>query len=137
MKKSDEFSKDDRITVPAKDDLTLVNGVPEEHQSTRMARIFIPAKSATQSGTHGTRLWRVEFDNRERWENPLMGWASSGDPLSNMTLQFKAAEDAAEFCRKQGWPYYVEIPHTSKMQIRSYGSNFSGTNGLASVQNRI
>ncbi|KAA0192107.1 NADH dehydrogenase (Ubiquinone) 18 kDa subunit [Fasciolopsis buskii] len=125
MKKSDEFSKDDRITVPAKDDVTLVNGVPEEHQSTRMARIFIPARSATQSGTHGTRLWCVEFDNRERWENPLMGWTSSGDPLSNMTLQFQTAEDAQEFCRKQGWPSYIEKPHVSKMQIRSYGSNFS------------
>ncbi|VDP91326.1 unnamed protein product [Echinostoma caproni] len=125
MKKSENFSKDDRITVPLKDDVSLINGVPEEHLSTRMARIFIPAKSATQSGTHGTRLWRVEFDNRERWENPLMGWASSGDPLSNLILQFKTAEDAQEFCRKQGWPCYVEEPHKPKMRMQSYGVNFS------------
>ncbi|CAH8570091.1 unnamed protein product [Schistosoma turkestanicum] len=125
MKKSEGFSKDDRITVPSKDDLTPVNGVPEEHQSGRRVRIFIPAKPATQSGTHGTRLWRIEFDNRERWENPLMGWASSGDPLSNTVVEFETAEAAEEFCKRQGWPCYVERPNILKMNVKSYGSNFS------------
>ncbi|CAH8872529.1 unnamed protein product [Trichobilharzia szidati] len=125
MKKSEEFSKDDRIMVPEKDDLTLVTGVPEEHQSERRVRIFIPAKPATQSGNHGTRLWRIEFDNRERWENALMGWASSGDPLSNTVVEFETAEAAEEFCQRQGWPCYVERPNVPKLNVKSYGSNFS------------
>ncbi|CAH8650651.1 unnamed protein product [Schistosoma guineensis] len=125
MKKSAEFSKDDVITVPLEDDLTLVNEVPEEHQSERRVRIFIPAKPATQSGTHGTRLWRIEFDNRERWENPLMGWASSGDPLSTTVVEFETSEAAEEFCKRQGWPCYIESPNILKMNVKSYGSNFS------------
>ncbi|CAH8632310.1 unnamed protein product [Heterobilharzia americana] len=108
MKKSGEFSKDDHIMVPEKDDLTPIT-----------------AKPATQSGNHGTRLWRIEFDNRERWENPLMGWASSGDPLSNTVVEFETAEAAEEFCRRQGWPCYIERPNILKMNVKSYGSNFS------------
>lgn len=30
-----------------------------------------------QSGTDNIQFWQMEFDNRERWENPLMGWTSS------------------------------------------------------------
>lgn len=125
MKKSDDFSKEDRITVPEKADLSHVNGVPEEHLASRKVRIYIPARPATQSGTFGTRLWRIDFDNRERWENPLMGWASSGDPLSNLNMEFDTPEAAVEFCQRQGWPCFVEPPHRPKLNIRSYGANFS------------
>ena len=51
------------------------SGVPEE-QLKRVARIFVPARNAMQSGTNNTHEWKLEFDNQERWENPLMGWAS-------------------------------------------------------------
>ena len=54
-----------------------MSGVPEEHITTRRVRIYIPAKNAMQSGTFGTRKWRMDFDTRERWENPLMGWTST------------------------------------------------------------
>lgn len=27
--------------------------------------------------------WKIAFNEQERWENPLMGWASTADPLSN------------------------------------------------------
>jgi hypothetical protein len=30
-----------------------------------------------QSGTHNTKKWKIEWDTKERWENALMGWASS------------------------------------------------------------
>lgn len=45
--------------------------------SERHVRIFKRAKNAMQSGTHKTHMWKIEFDTRERWENPTMGWASS------------------------------------------------------------
>lgn len=53
-----------------------VSGVPEEHIKTRRVRIYQPAKSAMQSGTNNTHFWQMDFDTRERWENPLMGWTS-------------------------------------------------------------
>ncbi|CAL8108001.1 unnamed protein product [Calicophoron daubneyi] len=125
MEKPSDFTKDDRVMVPTKDDLTRVNGVPEEHQSGRRVRIFIPAKPATQSGTHGIHKWRIEFDNRERWENPLMGWSSTGDPLSNMNVEFKTSQEAADFCDRQGWPCYIDEPNLPKLHLKSYGDNFS------------
>lgn len=58
-------------------DITTLTGVPEEHIKTRKVHIFVPAKSAMQSGINSTKKWRMDFDTRERWENPLMGWAST------------------------------------------------------------
>lgn len=57
--------------------IASVTGVPEEHITTRHVRIFNPARTAAQSGTNQTHRWKIEFDTRERWENPLMGWAST------------------------------------------------------------
>lgn len=32
-----------------------------------------------QSGTNNIGHWEMEFETRERWENPLMGWSSRSD----------------------------------------------------------
>lgn len=58
-------------------DITTLTGVPEEHIKTRKVHIFVPAKTAMQSGVNSTKKWKMDFDTRERWENPLMGWAST------------------------------------------------------------
>lgn len=58
-------------------DITTLTGVPEEHIKTRKVRIFVPARNNMQSGVNNTKKWKMEFDTRERWENPLMGWAST------------------------------------------------------------
>lgn len=57
-------------------DITRISGVPEEHIKTRRVRIYMPPKNAMQSGTDNINMWQIEFDNRQRWENPLMGWCS-------------------------------------------------------------
>ncbi|CAG7829223.1 unnamed protein product, partial [Allacma fusca] len=113
------------ITVDSKVDITPITGVPEEHIKTRRVRIFKPAKNAMQSGTNNIKRWKMEFETRERWENPLMGWSSSGDPLSNMNLDFETKEDAMNFCDKNGWPWFVEEPVDKKPKTKTYGSNFS------------
>eukprot|EP00064_Thunnus_orientalis_P006971 superscaffoldBa00000749_g6990 len=84
------------------DDITSLTGVPEEHIKTRKVHIFVPAKTAMQSGVNSTKKWKMDFDTRERWENPLMGWASTADPLSNMVLSFSSKEDAIAFAEKNG-----------------------------------
>ncbi|XP_030783542.1 NADH dehydrogenase [ubiquinone] iron-sulfur protein 4, mitochondrial isoform X2 [Rhinopithecus roxellana] len=88
------------ITVDEKLDITTLTGVPEEHIKTRKVRIFVPARNNMQSGVNNTKKWKMEFDTRERWENPLMGWASTADPLSNMVLTFRTKEDAVSFAEK-------------------------------------
>lgn len=106
-------------------DISCLTGVPEEHIKTRRVKIYVPAKNAMQSGVFGTRRWKIDFDTRERWENPLMGWTSSADPLSNMAVEFKSPEDAMEFCEKNGWEYYLEEKKEPKFKPKSYGANFS------------
>lgn len=66
----------------------------------RQVRIFKPTKTANSSGRAGTGNWRVDFDilgTSARWENPLMGWASSGDYMQGVYLKFRTKEDAIHF----------------------------------------
>uniref|UniRef100_A0A8C8AI76 NADH dehydrogenase [ubiquinone] iron-sulfur protein 4, mitochondrial n=9 Tax=Neognathae TaxID=8825 RepID=A0A8C8AI76_9STRI len=113
------------ITVDEKLDITTLTGVPDEHIKTRKVHIFVPARNAMQAGVNNTKKWKMEFDNRERWENPLMGWASTADPLSNMVLTFSTKEDAIAFAEKNGWSYDVEEKKIPKPKSKSYGANFS------------
>ncbi|XP_068620441.1 NADH dehydrogenase [ubiquinone] iron-sulfur protein 4, mitochondrial [Battus philenor] len=114
------------ITVPTKVDITPISGIPEEHIRTRRVRIYQPSKNAMQSGTNNIHHWEMEFDNRQRWENPLMGWTSTGDPLSNTKVQFSSPEEAIEHCEKNGWIWYLECPKYEKeVKPKSYGINFS------------
>jgi NADH dehydrogenase (ubiquinone) Fe-S protein 4 len=58
---------------------SITNMLIVELAMTRSVRIFLPAKNAMQSGVNNTRYWKMDFDvlpEGERWENPLMGWAS-------------------------------------------------------------
>merc|ERR1712156_1069877 len=89
------------IEVEGAVDLTQISGVPEQHIKERNVRIFRPAKNAMQSGTHGIKRWKIEFEARQRWENNLMGWASSADPLSNMLVDFASKEEAIAFVEKK------------------------------------
>ncbi|XP_073478467.1 LOW QUALITY PROTEIN: NADH dehydrogenase [ubiquinone] iron-sulfur protein 4, mitochondrial [Aquarana catesbeiana] len=113
------------ITVDEKLDITTLTGVPEEQIKTRKVRIFVPARNAMQSGVQNTKKWKIDFDTRERWENPLMGWASTADPLSNMVLSFTSKEDAIAFVEKNGWSYEVDERRIPKPKSKSYGANFS------------
>ncbi len=106
-------------------DITAVSGIPDEHIKTRRVRIFVPARNAMQSGTNNTHQWKLEFETRERWENPLMGWGSTADPLSNISLPFCSKEEAASFAEKNGRWYEIEEPSTKAMKPKSYGANFS------------
>ena len=55
-----------------------------------------------------------------------MGWGSSGDPLSNMIVQFGGVEDAIAFCQKNGWDFHVDEPQVSqKPKLKSYAENFA------------
>merc|ERR550519_1984946 len=113
------------ITVEGPTDITAVSGVPEEHIKERYVRIYRPAKNAMQSGTAGVRRWRIEFETRERWENNLMGWASTGDPLSNMIVEFSTKEEAIAHVEKNGWDYWVEDPKERAPKAKSYALNFA------------
>ena len=74
---SETTKKANLVEVPeeATGQISPLTGFPDEHMR-RVVRIYSPSKNAMQSGTNAARGWRLEFDNQQRWENPLMGWAS-------------------------------------------------------------
>jgi NADH dehydrogenase (ubiquinone) Fe-S protein 4 len=57
--------------------VSVISGAPE-NLKLRTARIYRPAKTAMQSGLDNTRFWKMDWNADARWENPLMGWVSSG-----------------------------------------------------------
>lgn len=113
------------IDEDGKEVIDTTTGVPDWLVKERKARIFVPARTAMQSGSFNTRNWHIEFDTVERWENPLMGWASNADPLSNLCLTFPSKEAAVSYAEKHGWNYEIDEKHEVKMKAKSYGANFS------------
>lgn len=75
--------KNGEVNVDKPNSLSTVSGVPEEHVANRRVRIYKQAKNAMQSGTYDTQKWKLDYENRERWENPLMGWTSTYVWLNN------------------------------------------------------
>jgi NADH dehydrogenase (ubiquinone) Fe-S protein 4 len=59
-----------------------------------------------------------------RWENPLMGWQSSGDTMQGTNLVFKTKEDAILFANKQGYEYYVQEPNERRVIPKAYATQF-------------
>ncbi|WFD07231.1 ndufs4 NADH dehydrogenase Fe-S protein subunit [Malassezia vespertilionis] len=106
--------------------MSVVSGAPNSlHQ--RVVRIYKPNKSATTSGKGGTREWRVDFDALAasgRWENPLMGWASTADHQQALSMKFDEKEDAVHFCQKQGWDFFIQEPHKAHIPPKSYSDIF-------------
>uniref|UniRef100_A0A6A7FQ57 NADH dehydrogenase [ubiquinone] iron-sulfur protein 4, mitochondrial n=1 Tax=Hirondellea gigas TaxID=1518452 RepID=A0A6A7FQ57_9CRUS len=111
------------IDVPL--DLTSISGVPEEHVKPRRVLIKKPTKNSMQSGSDNIQKWQMIFDTQERWENPLMGWSSSADPLANLDLEFGSKEDAICFCEKNGWQWALQEPPQKPPRAKSYAANFS------------
>jgi len=90
------------------------------------ARIFKPSKSATQSGTAGTKLWVLTFDQETPKElDPLMGWTGSSDLQQQIRLTFASREAAESYAKRKNIDYVVEEPLTTKRKSVSYLDNFS------------
>lgn len=50
----------------------------------------------------------------------------SGDPLSNMQVNFNSKEEAVEHCEKNGWKWFVDSEENPKpKRVKNYGVNFS------------
>ncbi|KAG2033742.1 ETC complex I subunit conserved region-domain-containing protein [Suillus americanus] len=104
----------------------VISGVPVELRH-RMVRIYQPARNTMQSGAGKSERWRIDWDvllGAGRWENPLMGWASSADYMQGTRMSFRSKEDAMHFAEKQGWNYYIQPPPTKKIPPKNYSENF-------------
>jgi len=105
----------------------------EGGQRRRIVHIRQDMAKVTQSPKFKEKYYEISFSDdgefSEAWDNPLMGWVSSADPLaSNMggVLKFKTAADAVYFAKKRGWDYVVEAPvlRPGRSDDAQYQDNF-------------
>ena len=89
------------------------------------ARIYKPAKTATQSGLARTKQWLLVFEQDSPREiEPLMGWTSSRDMRQQLRLWFDTKEEAVAYAEREGIAYRVEEPQEMKRRPMSYSDNF-------------
>ena len=66
----------------------------------KKAKIYKPTKTAMQSGKRNTKNWILEFDTLDNGINPLMGWETSKDTLSEIKLEFQTKDQAIKYAKK-------------------------------------
>ena len=88
------------------------------------AIIYIPNKSPMQSGTAKNNKWILEFITKDPTRNPLMGWESSSDTLSELRLEFSSKELAISYAKKKKIDFDLIEPKKRKTVKKSYGDNF-------------
>ena len=77
-----------------------------------------------QSGLGKTNKWILEFETKDPTKNPLMGWESSSDTLSELKLEFSSKELAINYAKKMKIEYELIEPKKRKLVKKSYADNF-------------
>ena len=90
----------------------------------KRAKIYKPTKTAMQSGKRNTKNWFLKFDTLNTGINPLMGWESSKDTMSEVKLEFSNKEEAINFAKKNNINYYIVEPQKRRVIKKSYADNF-------------
>ena len=84
----------------------------------------MPNKSPMQSGLGKTAKWLLQFETRDPTTNPLMGWESSDDTLSELDLEFSSKELALDYAKKNKIEVEIIEPKKRKVVKKSYADNF-------------
>jgi hypothetical protein len=88
------------------------------------AIIYIPTKNSMQSGLGKSDKWIIKFESKDTGINPLMGWETSSDTLSELNLEFSTKELAIEYAKKNKIDFEVIEPQKRKTIKKSYADNF-------------
>jgi len=90
----------------------------------KKAIIYIPNKNPMQSGIAKNDKWILEFRTKDPTKNPLMGWESSSDTLTELKLKFSSKELAINFAKKKKINFILIEPKKRKIVKKSYADNF-------------
>ena len=77
-----------------------------------------------QSGTAKSNKWILEFITKDPTRNPLMGWESSSDTLTELKLEFSSRELAINYAKKKKIDFNLIEPKKRKTVKKSYADNF-------------
>ena len=81
----------------------------------RKAKIYKPTKTAMQSGRGNTKTWLLVYEVLNNGINPLMGWETSKDTMSEVKLEFSSKDQAINYAKKNNIAYYVVEPQKRKI----------------------
>ena len=77
-----------------------------------------------QSGIAKNDKWILEFRTKNPTKNPLMGWESSTDTLTELRLEFSTKELAINYAKKKKIDFELIEPKKRKIVKKSYADNF-------------
>ncbi|MDA9189306.1 ETC complex I subunit [Candidatus Pelagibacter sp.] len=90
----------------------------------KKAKIYIPTKNSMQSGLGKSDKWLIKFETENTGINPLMGWETSSNTLSELNLEFSSKELAIEYAKKNKIDFEIIEPQKRKTVKKSYADNF-------------
>tara|TARA_B100001123_G_scaffold16885_1_gene18911 strand:- start:235 stop:519 length:285 start_codon:yes stop_codon:yes gene_type:complete len=90
----------------------------------KKAKIYKPSKTAMQSGYRNSKQWILKFDTLNTGTNPLTGWQTSRDTMSEVILSFTSKDQAINYAKKNNIDYYIIEPQKKKIIKKSYANNF-------------
>ena len=91
----------------------------------KKAKIFKPTKNAMQSGLGKSDKWVIEYIVDQPGINPLMGWESSTDTLSELSLEFSSKDKAIEYAKKNKIEFEIIEEKKRKIVKKSYSDNYT------------
>ena len=78
-----------------------------------------------QSGLGKLDKWIIEFKTKNTGINPLMGWESSTDTLSELKLEFSTKELAIDYAKKNKIKFEIVEENKRRIVKKSYSDNFT------------
>ena len=98
---------------------------PDHYRKMKKAKIYKPTKTAMQSGLGKNDKWIIEYITKNPGINPLMGWESSTDTLSELKLEFSTKESAIDYAKRNKIIFEIIEPKQRKIFKKSYSDNFT------------
>jgi len=77
-----------------------------------------------QSGLKKYNKWILEYITIQTGINPLMGWESSTDTLSEIRLEFSTKDLAIDYAKKNKVEFEIIESKNRKIIKKSYADNF-------------
>ena len=77
-----------------------------------------------QSGLGKTKKWVLEYIDESTSINPLMGWESSTNTLSEIKLFFDSKDQAIEYANKNDIDFVIIENNQRSFVKKSYTDNF-------------
>ena len=90
----------------------------------KKAKIYIPSKTATQSGRNNSKKWVLEFFKDNSNYDHLMNWESTNDTQSQVKLYFDDKDSAINYAKKNNIDFDLIESKKTKQIIKSYADNF-------------